>query len=64
MSDQSGPGEGDERKRIDVNAEDEVLLWSEMFEVTPEQLKAAVQEAGDQADAVWHFLQRSRDAPR
>jgi len=47
----SKPG-GQDRTRINVNEPYELRDWAKKFGVSPEQVKAAVQKVGDQADAV------------
>jgi hypothetical protein len=53
--DTSKPGRPD-RDRINVNEEYELRELSKSLGVTPEELKGAVQQVGDQADAVRHHL--------
>ena len=43
---------GADRKRINVNEDYELRDWSKKFNVTPEELKEAVQAVGTSADAV------------
>jgi len=53
--DKSKPGSPD-RARINVSEEYELRDWSREFEVSPEELKRAVQQVGDRADAVRQHL--------
>jgi len=53
--DQSKPGSPD-RDRINVSEEYEIRDWSRKFGVSPEELKRAVQQVGDRADAVRQHL--------
>lgn len=43
---------GADRKRINVNEDYELRDWAKKFNVTPEELKEAVQAVGTSADAV------------
>ena len=49
--DKSKPG-GQDRTRIDVSQAYELRDWAKKFGVSEDELKAAVNQAGDQADAV------------
>jgi len=53
---------GQDRKRINVNQDHELRNWAHKFGVSTEELKRAVQSAGDNADAVEKHL-KSRSAP-
>lgn len=53
--DKSKPGRPD-RDRINVNEEYELRDWSKSLGVTPEELKRAVAQVGDRADAVRQHL--------
>ncbi len=54
--DKSKTGEPD-RSRINLSEDYEVQYWSEKFEVTPDELKAAVKAAGSpSADKVEEYL--------
>ncbi|MFN2645144.1 MAG: DUF3606 domain-containing protein [Burkholderiales bacterium] len=53
--DKSKPGRPD-RDRINVNEEWEVRDWSQKFGVSPDELKRAVQQVGDRAEAVRQHL--------
>jgi len=55
--DRKNPGSPD-RDRINVNEEYELRDWSKSLGVTPEQLKDAVQQVGDRADAVRKHLNK------
>lgn len=64
MSDNLGNAGGQDRKRINVNQAHELRDWSHKFGVSPEALKQAVQQVGDQAAAVEQYLQgHGRDKP-
>ena len=45
-----------DRDRITVNEEWELRDWSQKFGVSPDELKRAVQQVGDRADAVRQHL--------
>jgi len=45
-----------DRKRINVNQDHELRNWAHKFRVSPEEVKKAVQAAGDSADAVEKHL--------
>lgn len=53
--DLKNPGNPD-RNRINVNEEYELRDWSKSLGVTPEELKRAVAQVGDRADAVRQHL--------
>jgi hypothetical protein len=53
--DKSKPGRPD-RDRINVNEEYELRDWSRSLGVSPEELKRAVAQVGDRADAVRQHL--------
>ena len=53
--DLKNPGNPD-RSRINVNEEYELRDWSKSLGVTPEELKRAVAQVGDRADAVRQHL--------
>jgi hypothetical protein len=58
---------GQDRKRINVNQDHELRNWAQKFGVSTEELKRAVQSAGDSADAVEQHLKSrgaSSDNPR
>ena len=58
---------GQDRKRINVNQDHELRNWAHKFGVSTEELKKAVQSAGDSADAVEKHLKSrgtSSDSPR
>jgi len=54
--DKSKRGDQHRRTRIDVNQETELRLWALKLGVSADELKAAVKQVGDQADAVEKFL--------
>ena len=58
MSDDKSNRGGQDRKRISVTQEHEVRDWSKKFGVTPDELKKAVADVGDRADAVQERLRK------
>ncbi|MDB5894709.1 MAG: hypothetical protein JWQ88_2240 [Rhodoferax sp.] len=60
MADNKQQAGGQDRTRIDVNEDYELQYWKEKFGVSAEQLKAAVEAVGTQADAVEARLRQSR----
>lgn len=55
----------EDRTRIDLRLEHERLYWCKKFQVTPEQLREAVEAAGPLAGAVQRYLQlHGARAPR
>ena len=59
MSDDKTKAGGQDRTRIDVNEDYELRDWSQKFNVTPEQLKAAVKAVGTSSAAVEQHLKQS-----
>ncbi|KAA9176468.1 DUF3606 domain-containing protein [Delftia sp. BR1] len=59
MSDDKTKTGGQDRTRIDVNEDYELRDWSKKFNVTPEQLKAAVKAVGTSSAAVEQHLKQS-----
>ncbi|WP_312409490.1 DUF3606 domain-containing protein [Comamonas sp.] len=59
MSDDKTKPGGQDRTRINVNEDYELRDWSKKFNVSPEQLKAAVQAVGTSASAVEQHLKQS-----
>ncbi|ULR90284.1 DUF3606 domain-containing protein [Comamonas sp. B21-038] len=59
MSDDKTKPGGQDRTRINVNEDYELRDWSKKFNVSPEQLKAAVQAVGTRAAAVEQHLKQS-----
>lgn len=57
--DKSQPG-GQDRRRINLSEEYEVRDWARKFGVTPDELKAAVHAAGNDARAVEQHLKGQR----
>jgi len=55
---------GQDRTRINVNEEFELRDWAKKFGVLPEELKEAVQAAGDRADKVEQHLKSRKPAKR
>ena len=45
--------------RVDINHDDEVRYWCELFDCTPEQLREAVSAAGQDVDNVRQHLSQS-----
>lgn len=62
MSDDKTKPGGQDRTRINVNEDYELRDWSKKFNVTPEQLKAAVGAVGNSAMAVERHLKQSNKA--
>ncbi len=60
MSDDTTNAQGRDRQRIDIHQDYELRDWSKKFDVTPEQLKEAVQAVGDRAADVEQHLKGSR----
>jgi hypothetical protein len=61
MSDDKAKRGSPDRDRIDLNDEDEVRNWTRSLGVSKEELRNAVQAAGDRADKVREYLgNRSR----
>jgi len=60
MSDDKSKTGGADRSRISLSEDYEVRDWSKKFGVTPEELKAAVAEVGNAADAVEAHLKSKR----
>lgn len=58
MSDDKSNRGGQDRKSIDVNQDYELRDWSKKFGCTPDELKKAVAEVGNNADKV---QERPRD---
>jgi hypothetical protein len=58
MDDKTNSGNPD-RSRINLSENYEVEYWAKKFNVTPEELKAAVKEAGSTADKVEAYLKRN-----
>jgi hypothetical protein len=57
--DKNNPG-GQDRTRISLSEDYEVRDWAQKFGVTPEELRAAVQAAGNDAKAVEAHLKGLR----
>ncbi|RYE40863.1 MAG: DUF3606 domain-containing protein [Hyphomicrobiales bacterium] len=60
MSDDKAKAGGADRRRISLSEDYEVRGWSKKFGVTAEELKAAVAEVGNEADAVEAHLKSKR----
>jgi len=56
MSDDKTRSGGQDRKRINVHEDYELRDWSKKFGCSPEQLKKAVADVGDNAEAVEKHL--------
>ncbi len=56
MSDDKSKSGGQDRTRISLSEDYEVRDWAAKFGVTPEQLREAVGQVGDQADEVERHL--------
>ena len=56
MSDDRTQRGGQDRSRINLAQEYEVRDWADRFGVSEEELRRAVAEVGDRADAVESFL--------
>lgn len=63
MSDDKSNRGGQDRKRINVNQDHELRDWSKELGVTPDELKKAVADVGDNADKVAARL-RDRKGPK
>jgi hypothetical protein len=60
MPDNKSQSGGQDRKRISLSQEYEVRDWAKKFNVTPEQLEAAVRAVGNDAAAVEEHLKGIR----
>lgn len=60
MADDKTQSGGQDRTRISLSEDYEVRDWAKKFGVTPEELKAAVQAAGNDAKAVEAHLKGQR----
>jgi len=56
MADDLGNRGRPDRDRINVNEDYEVRDWAKKLGVSPDELKRAVQQVGDRADAVRQHL--------
>ena len=52
MSDDTRNSHGQDRQRINVHEDYELRDWARKFGVSPDELRKAVAEVGDRADAV------------
>lgn len=59
MDDKNKKGPQD-ASRVNVNEDYELQYWSERFNITRDELKKAVAEAGPSVSAVEEFLKRRR----
>ncbi len=62
MADDKTGANGPARDRINVNQDDELRDWAKKFNVSPDQIKEAVQAVGDHADDVEMHLKGSRSS--
>ncbi|MNV53855.1 hypothetical protein D3C71_1460170 [compost metagenome] len=60
MADDKSKTGGQDRKRISLSEDYEVRDWAKKFNVTPEQLKAAVRAVGNDAATVEAHLKGNR----
>ena len=58
MSDDPTNRGGQDKQRISLAQDHEVRYWTEKFDVTPDQLRDAVDKVGDRASAVAQELGR------
>ena len=56
MPDNASHAGGPDRQRIDVSRDDQLNEWSKKFDVSPDELKAAVTAVGDRAIDVQTYL--------
>jgi AraC-like DNA-binding protein len=56
MADDLGERGRPDRDRINVNEDYELRDWAKKFGVSPEEVRRAVQQVGDRADAVRQHL--------
>ena len=54
---------GQDRQRINVNQDHELRNWAHKFGVSTDELKRAVQSAGDNAEAVKQHLKSRTSSP-
>jgi hypothetical protein len=60
MADNTSQRGGQDRERINVHQDYELRDWARKFDVSPEQIKEAVQAVGDRADKVEAHLKGVR----
>jgi hypothetical protein len=60
MEDASKQEDASKRDPVARIETDEIVLWAERLNVTPEELRSAVQKAGDEMQAVLAELERRR----
>jgi len=60
MPDDRAQRGGQDRDRIDIHEDHELRHWSKKFDVTPEQIKEAVDAVGTRASEVELYLKGSR----
>lgn len=58
MADDLGSSANPDRDRINVNEDWEVRDWAQKFRVSEDELRQAVKQVGDRADAVRQHLGR------
>jgi len=60
MSNDARKRSGKDHHRIDITREEEVHEWARKFDVSPQQIRDAVEAVGDRADDVELRLKGSR----
>lgn len=58
MADEKNKPGGQERQRININEDRDLLDWSKKYRVTPARLKAAIAKVGTFADDVEKKLKK------
>jgi len=58
MADDKSLVGGQDRKRINLGEDDEVMNWAKSLDVTEEELRKAIAEVGDDAETVSEHLGR------
>ncbi len=58
MADDKSKSGGQDRSRINLNEDYEVRDWAKKFNVSAEELRAAVEAVGNQAQSVEEHLKR------
>jgi hypothetical protein len=64
MSDDKSIRGAQDRKRVNVNEDYELRDWAKKFGVTPDELKKAVADVGDNAEKVEERLKGRKAAKR
>jgi hypothetical protein len=57
MADNPAPTRPQDPHRVNLNDERELRYWTQKFDVSPEQLREAVQQVGPMAEDVADFLE-------